>query len=190
LTSELVNLSSLQHAIRPMLHSTLYNYIVPGLTSHLVGGSDAHGRVRLFDAQRETLEFITPHSHRFNFTCLVLEGRAHNTLFIKTHTDSNSEPWVVSTIDQVCGANGIREYVHVRDTEPTYWTHATFTYDVGETYSMSFKEIHSIKFERGSMVLFFEGPQLVTTSQMIEPWANDKVVPTFRTEPWMFERAQ
>lgn len=186
MTREVVDLNDIQRAIAPMLNSKLSNYIVPGLTSHLVGGSDAHGRVRLFCAERETLEFITPHSHRFNFTCLVLQGHVINTIY--ESGGMNAEPWCLSTIDQVCGADGVRRYVHEREDRATFWEPLAEGYDAGNTYSMKFEQIHSIKFARSTVVLFFEGPQLRTTSQMIEPWVNGKVVPTFRTEPWMFER--
>lgn len=179
------DLYEIERAIGPMRNNTLHNYIVPGLTSHLIGGA-AHGLVRLFHAERETLEFITPHSHRFDFTCLVLNGNVANTIFsVGTVHD---ELWVQSEINQVCGKDGLNDYVHKRETEPTFWRSETKQWHMGDTYSMKHTEIHSIKFSRNAKVLFFEGPQITTTSHMIEPWSNGKVIPTFRTEPWMFEK--
>jgi hypothetical protein len=179
-------LNAIHNAVEKMRHSTLHNYIVPGLTSHLIGGDDKHGRVRLFHAERETREFITPHSHRFDFTCVVLRGSVRNTIFGPgTNCD---EAYLRSTINQVCGMNGLNNYTHIRDKEPSYWSSFTYTYEAGDTYSMTHDEIHSIKFDRGTRVLFFEGPQVSITSSMIEPWENGKVVPTFKTEPWMFEK--
>ena len=179
-------LNAIHNAVEKMRHSTLHNYIVPGLTSHLIGGDDKHGRVRLFHAERETREFITPHSHRFDFTCVVLRGEVTNTIF-EPGTPCD-EQYVMSTINQVCGANGLNEYVHTRDKEPSRWRAIEYIYGTGDTYSMTHDQIHSIKFARGTRVLFFEGPQLSITSSMIEPWENGKVVPTFKTEPWMFEK--
>jgi hypothetical protein len=178
-------LDAILAAVQPMKHNRLSNYIAPGLTSHLVGGAE-FGKVRLFTAERTTLEFITPHSHRFDFTCLVLAGSVHNTLF-KRGSDS-CETWCLSTINQVCGTSGLLSYVHERDTEPSFWYASVDHWQTGDTYGMKHDQIHSIKFERGSQVLFFEGPQLQTTSHMLEPWENGKPIPTFRTEPWMFER--
>lgn len=172
--------------IRDMKHSTLRNYIVPGLSSSLIGG-DAHGKVRLFEAGRTTREFITPHSHRFDFTCLVFDGEVRNTLFASGL--SEAEPWCLSTINQVCGADGLLDYKHERETDCSLWTTTTGTFVKGETYRMGHEEIHSIEFYRGSIVLFFEGPQKTNTSVMLEPWENGKVIPTFRTEKWMFEKA-
>ena len=180
-------LSEIRRALVHMENNELSNYIVPGLTSYLIGGPK-HGRVRMFSASRETREFITPHSHRFNFTCLVLSGEVRNTIYRPGIT--GDEKWCLSTIGQVCGENGVIEYHHIRDKEPTPWIAQTTTYVKGNTYRMKHTELHSIQFSRMAEVLFFEGPQLTETSRMIEPWVNDKVVPTFRTEPWMFERGE
>ena len=169
-----------------MQHNKLHNYIVPGVTSSLIGGGE-HGKVRLFHATRQARDWVTPHSHRFNFTALVLAGNAHNTLFDCTE-GSGGDEWCLSTIDQVCGADGLRDYQHVRATNATRWMQHTLSYGVGASYSMEHTEIHSIVFEKGTVVLFFEGPQVTTQSVMLEPWVNGKCLPTFRTEPWMFEK--
>ncbi len=55
-------------AVLGMANNPIRHYIAPGLTSSLVGGG-GHGKVRLFQADRETREWVTPHSHRFDFTC-------------------------------------------------------------------------------------------------------------------------
>lgn len=174
--------------LREMTHNRLENYIVPGMESVLIGG-EGHGLVRAFSIDREARDWVTPHSHRFNFAALVLAGKVHNTLFTKATSGYKADDWCLSAIDQVCGANGIREYIHTRETEGGPWHQDTKTYYPGETYSMGYNEIHSIRFERHTSVLIFEGPQIVSSSVMLEPWVNGKCVPTFRTEPWMFEKA-
>lgn len=179
-------LEIISKAIEPMRNNTLRNYIVPGLTSHLIGGPKA-GLVRLFHAERETLEFITPHSHRFDFTCLVLNGDVANTIFRPGYT--YDEEWCLSTINQVCGKDGLNDYQHIREEKPSFWRGETLKYTTGDTYSMKHLEIHSIKFSKDTRVLFFESPQLTVTSQMIEPWVDGRCIPTFKTESWMFERA-
>lgn len=167
-----------------MKNSGLGNYIVPGLTSSLVGG-EKNGKVRLFEQSRDTREFITPHSHRFDFAAIVLYGSVENTLF---RLDRAGQPWCASAIDQVCGLDGLRKYVHIREEVPTFWIEETIQYAAGSTYKMDSTEIHSIKFSKGAVVLFFEGPQVTPTGRMLEPWVNGKCVPTFKTEPWMFEK--
>lgn len=176
--------------LRDMTHNRLENYIVPGVSSELVGGGE-YGLVRTFSTYRDARDWVTPHSHRFNFTALVLAGRVHNTLFTPGQQYGRAaDEWCLSTIDQVCGGEGIREYIHTRETDASYWCQDTTTYEIGDLYSMAPQEIHSIRFERGTRVLMFEGPQVKTSSVMLEPWVNGKCVPTFRTEPWMFEKVQ
>lgn len=172
--------------IEPMLNNKLGNYIVPGLDSAMVGDQDLLGKVRLFDtSERATRDEITPHSHRFDFVCLVLRGCVKNAVY---WPDATGEQWCVSSITQVCGKEGLNSYTHVREEEPTRFRREDTLYSVGNVYGMRHDQIHSIEFWKGTKVLFFEGPQITDTSHMIEPWVRGKVVPTFRTEPWMFER--
>jgi hypothetical protein len=178
------NTTALIAAVGPMLNNRLRNYIVPGLSSYLVGGA-AHGKVRMFHAERTTRDMITPHSHRFDFTCLVLQGHVRNNVY---WPHSGGDAWCLSTIQQVCGEGGVLSYTHVREDKATRFECITKEYGPGDVYSMACHEIHSIEFYRGSKVLFFEGPQIWETSQMIEPWVDGRVVPTFRTEDWMFLR--
>jgi hypothetical protein len=176
--------------LRKMLYNRLDNYIIPGLSSELVGGVDG-SKVRLFTATREARDWITPHSHRFEFAALVLKGVVHQTLFTPPIPGAGQgDQWCRSTIDQVCGADGIRQYNHTRETEPTWWVQRTWDYEAQQVYRMEPDQIHSIVFEKGTQVLMFEGPQVTSTSVMLEPWVNGKIVPTFRTEPWMFEKVQ
>lgn len=178
-------MTEIANQIEPMLNNRLGNYIAPGLTSYLVGGGE-YGKVRLFKASRLTRDVITPHSHRFDFTCLVLTGSATNTLYVPS---LDGEEWCLSTIDQVCGPGGLRDYVHAREKESTRLERRTVTYEPGRVYSMTHDEIHSIEFTDGASVVFFEGPQIVTRSSMIEPWVDGKCVPTFETKDWMFDRS-
>lgn len=181
-------LNMLVEALKPMKNSGLSNYIVPGLTSYLVGGKD-HGKVRVFAATRNDMNFITPHSHRFDFTSFVLKGRVRNTLYRECPAELESaELWVKSSINQVCGLDGICKYIHDREERPTSLYAHTTEYGPGETYKMDCTEIHSIQFTKGAIVLFFEGPQKKATGTMLEPWINGKVVPTFKTEDWMFQK--
>lgn len=179
----IVQMHEIEKALRTMQNNSLRNYIVPGLTSHLIGGGK-FGKVRLFHASRNTRDIITPHSHRFNFTCLVLEGMVYNTIYKEGKL--GAEEWCRSTIDQVCGEDGLLSYVHIREDKPSLWTKEVNQYTLGETYSMTYREVHSIEFEKGTKVLFLEGPHLADKSVMIEPWVDGRVVPTFKTEDWMF----
>jgi hypothetical protein len=170
-------------------NNRLRNYILAGLDSYLVGDQASGGKVRMFESSRATRDEITPHSHRFDFACLVLSGRVVNTLYEEPYgPEADKEQWGVSTIDQVCGPDGVREYVHTHEPDPIWLVRRAGHYGPGDIYWMSRDEIHSITFSAGTRVVFFEGPQVVARSRMIEPWVNGKVVPTFHVEPWMFEK--
>lgn len=186
----MVRVDDVLRVVETMRHNKLGNYIVAGLDSFMIGDGDKHGKVRLFSCDRDTRDSITPHSHRFDFACLVLRGDVQNTLYEDPTPGSLTkiEPWVVSSIDQVCGVDGIRKFEHVRQDKPRDLVARTTMYSRGEIYYMSSEEIHSIVFRRGSRVLFFEGPPKTDRSYMIEPWVNGKVVPTFKTEDWMFQK--
>lgn len=182
-------LEKLCGVLRPMLNNTITNYIVPGLNSSLVGDGDKGGKVRIFHATRNTRDTITPHSHRFNFACLVLSGTVTNTIYEEdTMNRLGSEQWVKSTIDPVCGRDGVLQYTQIRADEPSNYYRKITTYRPGNVYAMQHDQIHSIVFSHGAVVLFFEGPELSKRSVMIEPWENGKVIPTFETRDWMFQK--
>lgn len=162
-----------------MRRSGLQNYIVPGLLSSLVGGAE-HGTVRLFEASREQLADITPHSHRFDFTCLVLQGTVANRIW---RENEKGEPFVVSKLTYG-GAPGT--YTQQAAMTWTRWEYQQLRYSVGDWYSMTAEEIHSIAFSADAVVLFFEGPQRSNTTRIIEPVVGGQHLTTFKVEPWMF----
>jgi len=173
----------LNNAVWAMAHGTLRNYIAPGLTSYLIGGPQ-NGKVRLFHSDRETREWVTPHSHRFDFTCLVLKGSATNIVF-QRYWGNAGDLYVPGTLER---REEFGDYEYVPGDKPYVYVETAHTYGIGETYSMKSNQIHSIRFARGSEVLFFEGPEVAQISVVLEPWSNGKRVPTFVTQPWMFER--
>jgi len=176
---------------------------LPGLTSWLI----SNGVVRMFDSERDTEEFIVPHSHRYDFTCLVVEGRVTNILYTEIGGEtpapkerSNKEMYVGKTTpagESVClnkyavgVLHGSAQIAHgyFRGTEPRGFEGTAYTYTAGDVYHMKHSEIHAIKFAAGTRVLFLEGPQVVDKVVVLEPWANGAVVPTFKVEPWMYSR--
>lgn len=177
-----------------MRHSPVRNYVVPGLTSWLIGEPSATGLVRLFEAERETVEAITPHSHRFDFQCWVLAGWVRNRIW-KRRVNSDGCDWyfesvLVRGLPKSGHAPRMGEYTQgdkgMDIAVPYTWEDTTYGAD--EWYSMGHKDIHSIHFGRGTKVLFFEGPQRTEEVTILEPRANEVRVPTFKVEPWMFQR--
>lgn len=173
-------------ALLALAHSPIHNYVIPGLTSSLLGAPSPQGCVRLFECSREHQEAITPHSHRFDLQCIVLQGWVENKLWVETE-DEHADAFAVSHIKYL-GEPGAYE-------KRRYGFAAKFAiqskegYGPGDCYQMKSAEIHSIAFSRNAKVLFFEGPTLTDISVVIEPWVNGKMVPTSTTQPWMFDRS-
>lgn len=175
-----------QRLLRRMAHNRLHNYAMMGLTSSLIG-SDARGelgRVRMFEASRTDHGDITPHSHRFDFTCLVLAGVVTNQVW---RSDPKGEEYQLSLVEY--HKDGSPRYTKKRygDGPASRWSRTDDVYTDGEWYSMTRDQIHSIRFERGTVVLFFEGPEEVNHNKVLEPIVNGLVIDTLKVEPWMFQ---
>lgn len=170
-------------ALLDMVHSSIRNYAVPGLTSSLIGMPSPCGTVRLFECSRNHQESITPHSHRFDFQCWVLRGHIRNRLWEMTTSD-RGDAYSKSTL-KYCGSIGNYE---IEDGLVSNWCFTESIFDSGQCYSMKAHEVHSIYFSRGAVVLFFEGPTKTDTSIILEPFVHGSKVPTFKVEPWMFQK--
>jgi len=178
-----MNIQGLKHQLRLMANSPILNYATAGLTSQMIGGGK-YGKVRMFTADRDTREFITPHSHRYDFLCLVLEGEVVNTIYREeVWATPESNKFVVSVIEPTDQFGKFWS----RQLRTASFTEDSSTYNAGDTYEMGHKQIHSIRFSKGSVVLFFEGPELSTTSHILEPFSDGARVPTFNTPEWMFQ---
>jgi hypothetical protein len=183
--------------LEAMRHSTVYNYISPGLKSSMVGEGKEGGTVRLMEAERDTIEFpITPHSHRYDFTALVLYGVVENSLYY--HEDEvgpqlemvNLGPRQKYAVGYMEGVLG--DYKLIRpNVAPTVFVTQTNRYTAGATYGMKNDEVHSIRFYAGTKVLMFEGPRVKDKVVFLEPWVEGEGrIETFRNEPWMFRRGE
>lgn len=164
-----------------LAHSRMDNYVIPGLTSYLIGEQTEQGTLRLFHNTRAHQEVITPHSHRFDFKCLVLKGSVLN----RTWTPEADGDLHYVTELEYRGTNG--KYTRVPKTVSS-WVYSDERYTAGQTYKMRHDEVHSIWFGRDTFVLFFEGPQASDTSIIIEPCVNGDHIKTMKTEPWMFRK--
>ena len=162
-----------------MLNRERPNYISPGLVSHLVGDEgNKFGRVRMFHNTREQEFFITPHTHRFDFTCVVLEGSVINRTY--------------ALAPRHVGDRYLRSYYFVKDgttsgCELENYIMTDIHYPQGSWYTMEYKEFHSIQFSKNAKVIFFEGKPRSDTSFILQPWVNGKVIPTFSVEEWMYK---
>lgn len=175
-----MNVNELLKAIQPLVNSSVKNYVIPGLTSSLVGGGSS-GTVRLFTCEREHEEPICPHSHRFSFTCFVLAGEVRNRTWYQSTRGTEYEAL------QLIKTGEFGSYEHYVGERNNY-VFDEVLYGAGAVYAMEFNEIHSIYFSEGAKVLFFEGPEEQNESIVLQPVVDGKTIPTFRIEPWMFQR--
>lgn len=185
----MIDLNELLTGAMRLAHSPVQNYVLPGLTSYLIGEPSDKGRVRLFHATRDTRELVTPHSHRYDFTCLVLAGGVTNILYrqIASIFGGSEEGFEEYAKGVVRPIGTLGEYELTPGTEPSRYGRQANRYLTGDAYSMQHPQIHSIQFDAGTKVLFLEGPNLVPDSFVLEPWCYGQRVPTFKTEEWMFQ---
>lgn len=165
-------------------HSPVKNYVIPGLTSYLIGEQSKTGTVRLFVNERDHQENITPHSHRFNFMCVVLRGEVKNRVWERRSVGGDQ---FQATHIKYMGEIGSYQR---SAGDVSSWIYTDSIFRKGEKYGMKANEVHSIFFSRGAVVLFFEGPQITDTSIMIEPFVDGAVIPSMKIEPWMFKRTE
>lgn len=166
-----------------MAHSPVKNYAIPGLTSYLISESES-GIIRLFHIERDHIEPITPHSHRFDFHCIVLEGEVENILYTQCAIFESGDNYQ-ETISVYDGEIG--KYKNRKLNILPY--NLTFTkYQMGDQYSMKYNEIHSIRFKKGTKVLFFEGVEMTNSSLILEPYVHGEHIENFKVESWMFKK--
>lgn len=165
--------------ILKMRTSLVKNYGLPGVNSSLIN----NGIVRLFESHRDQQEAITPHSHKFDFACLVLSGRVMNRIWTQ---DKNGDQFVMSE----CIYKGQMGKYEKKSIGSTGFKFTDSEYHTGEWYGMQHNQIHSIFFSRGCKVLFFERPVITNMTMILEPSVDGNHLKTFEVKDWMFERAQ
>lgn len=173
--------------LQSMQSSELRNYIVPGLSSWLVSDDMRHGNVRLFRNEREQLQTITPHSHRYDFAACVIRGHALNTIW-RTPMDHEMRNADMFIRTEVIYEGEPGNYRYVSNHDPFKYVADSTVYQPGDWYYMKRNEIHSIAFSRDALVLFLEGPTTGDHSYMLEPFQDGKHLRTMRIEDWMFKR--
>lgn len=180
-------MNGLHAMLNSMAHSGVRNYATPGLSSFLIGGAEKYGKVRMFQSDRDTRDWIAPHTHRYDFLCYVISGTVENILFKEVEYGYDTELANKFAICKVTNGPKIGDYdVNHMRTAP--FIESSMTYSPGETYDMTSDEYHSIRFSKGAVVLFFEGPQKQAFSYMLEPYSNGARVETFASSAWMFRR--
>ncbi len=173
------NLDLIVSALEEMKSDSVRNYVIAGLDSHLL----QNGKVRLFECSRWHQDQITPHSHRFDFACLVLEGYVQNRIWERT-SPSKGDLFQCSELSY---EGEIGNYA-IKRNDQAHFLSTPEIYNEGECYGMKASEIHSIEFSKGAKVLFFEGPTVSNKSIVLEPVVNGEIIPTFEKRDYMFKK--
>lgn len=172
----------LEH-ILSMARDKVQNYIAPGLCSYIIGAKHAGGCVRLFHSTRAQQFAITPHSHRFDFQCIVLRGSVVNRKWRESESQTFGDEFAITELH----CDGMGDYAR-GCCEVKRMFHLDESFSTGQQYAMKADEIHSIYFGADTYVLFFEGPIVSETSVIMEPFVDGRAVPTFEVKPWMFKK--
>lgn len=172
-----IDLKSIGRIVDQMKSSRVKNYVLAGLDSYLL----TNGNMRLFTCSRDTQDQITPHSHRFDFVCIVLEGWVVNRVWREVPEPIGDffESSILTYKDEI-GSHDLRP------DGRSWYAYTDTKYKQGEMYAMTADEIHSIQFSRDAKVLFFEGPSVTNESVIIEPVVNGEKIPTYQKLDYMF----
>jgi hypothetical protein len=181
------------HLTRNMRGSSIGNYICPGMRSTMLAERPDGACVRMFEAERDTREFpITPHSHGYDFAALVLEGSVINTMYYREDTEgfiADKKSTALYAIGYLRGRLGQYEVERPPAENGSLYFVDDTPYEAGETYDMTWNQIHSITFGAGSKVLMFCGPRVEDTTTFLEPWVLGwGRVPLFETKAWMYQK--
>jgi hypothetical protein len=168
-------------AVLSMKGETVHNYVIAGLNSTVL----TKGLVRLFENTRMHEDAITPHSHRFDFTCIVLEGEVTNITWRRCREEDGD----LFQISELTYKGYIGSHTLTK-LGLGHFNPFKRVYRVGDTYRMSSDEIHSIRFGRGTKVLFFEEPYKTDKSVIIEPIVDGVHIPTYEVKEYMFIRGE
>lgn len=177
------DMDNLMNILDGISSNKIHNYIVPGITSSLVGVD--RGRVRMFDNNRHQMQNIIPHSHRFDLSCLVVSGRVVNTLW-RPSVDGDL---MIEIEQHYLGDPGGYKISVKPSLVPTPYEPTEYVYNSGDWYHMKHDEIHSINFSRGAKVLIFEGEELTKDVKALAPRIMDFDVNEYMKVPgWMFRK--
>ena len=176
------HMKRLMPVIDDMKSDKVNNYVIAGLSSSLLD----NGLVRVFENTRNHQDTITPHSHRFNFACLVLEGFVVNRRWIKQTNEKDGDKYLMS---KLIYKGKIGKHT-TQAIEEGYWSFVDNKYSAGQSYSMLAEEVHSISFSKGAKVLFFEGPQIQDCSFIIEPLVDGERIRTYESKSYMFKQGE
>lgn len=176
------DISAVERLLRALPRGkTLHNYIVPGLSSTALASFELGGMLRLFEMTRDQEYYVTPHNHRFNFLCLVLEGQVMNTTFSVREAHETNADHVTLIYDK--NKRGVR--YNMDEMQYCIASQHSEVHSKGDWYAMDHREYHSINFARHTKVLFIEQEPETEESRVLLPYVNGRICSTFLWADWM-----
>ena len=165
--------------IKPLLKSKIPNYVLPGLESYLV---DGHPECRVFHATRVAFSAPIPHSHRSDLRCLVLKGCAVHHVFTP---DEKGDLYSTRKMRYNGRPGNYQDDIIVEYAAPL--GSKTDAYLEGDSYSLTYDQIHTVTFSRDSYILIEEGEHKTEWTQYLLPVVDGRVIGEMTVEPWMFK---
>jgi hypothetical protein len=165
--------------------SVVNDYTVPGVNFWELSKCPQTGLKRFgFNAEREPTRYVVPHQHLGGLQFTVLKGTAVNQRFIQPVTGGTLTClWSVSRIKNtpngVLRLDGGSVYAMMALDEEVYQT--------GKTFKLRYDEIHTIRYNKGSVVVFTEGLHQQDAVTILEPLDSmGNPIRMHEIEPWMF----
>jgi hypothetical protein len=161
-------------------HSVIHNYAIAGMDSYIIG--DPADRTRLLHMTRHQLDYVTPHSHKTDLTCTVLNGMVINTIFTK----GKGGDYFIKTPLIYQGEAG--KYVKQKSQAKKMYVLDIKGYHSRQQYSMPYYDIHSIWFTKGAMLLLKSGDVVTDATFILEPYSNFRHVQNFHVHKGLFKK--
>lgn len=165
-----MNLENLRNLILSMSDKStrIVNHAEHGLDSTLL----SQGLFRVFTANYET-QVRLPHSHKYDFACLVLKGSVLNRVYKPIENNKfkeNNELHAEYCVAIQTGALG--DYKFDKQYRQAFEI-AEKLHGEGDWYQMTHEDIHAIRFSKGAVVLFIEGPAVTDQVEVLFPYASN-----------------
>lgn len=165
-----MNLENLRNLILSMADEStrIVNHVEHGLDSTLL----SEGMFRVFTANYET-QVRLPHSHKYDFACLVLKGSVLNRTYTPIENSKykeNNELHAEYCVTIQTGQLG--DYKFNRQQRQAFQISEKL-HSEGEWYQMTSEDIHTIRFSKGAVVLFIEGPAKTDQVEVLFPYASN-----------------
>jgi hypothetical protein len=169
--------------------SVANDYTVPGVNFWELSKCPQTGLKRFgFNAEREPTRYVVPHQHLGGLQFTVLAGTVVNQRFIRpVNKGTLACLWSVSRIK-----NSPKGVLRLDDGPVSEMVALDEeVYAIGKEFRLLYSEIHTIRYTKGSVVVFTEGLHQQDAVTILEPLDSmGNPIRMHEIEPWMFGRSK